>query len=90
MKELARAGHQIMAPLQRKKEAYSGLRKERLQLLEKEAEPFFEAPFGSDPFFSLIENLPSVDLFCHHAATAPITKAPSLMSSRRFKIIPKA
>lgn len=76
VQELTRAGHRVWAPLKQKKEAYTGLRKSRLEWLESCAYVEFDCPFGSDPFFSFLGKLPSLHLFCHHAADVTDYKSP--------------
>lgn len=78
---LVQAGHEVWAPLRQKKEAYSGIRKTRLDLLEKWAHVTFDCPFGSDPFLQLIASLPQIDLVCHHAADVTNYKSPD------FKVV---
>ena len=73
VQELVRSGHEVLAPLRQKKEAYSGLRKARLHVLEQYAETIEEAPFGSDRFLNA---LAPVDLLCHHAAEVTNYKSP--------------
>lgn len=76
VKELARAGYAVSAPLKREKSAYTSLRKTRLEWIETDCQTVENCPFGSKPFFEWIEELPSVDFFCHHAAEVTNYKSP--------------
>lgn len=67
-RELAHAGHDIIAPLLHSSNQYQGTRKARVDILKEVADVTFDCPFGSEAFLSLIHSIPSLDLFCHHAA----------------------
>lgn len=75
-KALAEKGHALYNPLRSQESAYEGLRGERLSSVKSHSTPCFEAPFGSDRFFSFLESLPEIDLFCHHAADVTNYKSP--------------
>jgi UDP-glucose 4-epimerase len=64
---LAEAGHKVTAPLLRAKEAYDGLRGERVALLGKYAEIVWSCAFGDERFVELAARGPW-DRLCHHAA----------------------
>lgn len=76
VKELSKQGHEIIAFVQREKEAYEGGRKERLLQLEQYATLHFNCPFGSENFFKVIDEHTSCDIFCHHAADVTDYKSP--------------
>ncbi len=60
-------GHTVTTPLKSSLEAYSGLRRERIDHLLPHCEVIPDCPYGSDAFLDLIRNRP-FDIFCHHAA----------------------
>jgi nucleoside-diphosphate-sugar epimerase len=63
---LAAAGFEVMAPLLRARDAYEGVRLERVRRLERCAAVTFERPFGSQAL--LRDMRQGVDLLAHHAA----------------------
>lgn len=77
VKELAAAGHRVAAPLLHTKASYTGLRRERVELLEKAATLYEQCPFGSESFLQLIDAEKQWDLLCHHAADVTDYKSPS-------------
>lgn len=76
---LAGQGHQVTTPFFQQAEAYTGLRKERIDFLLKQRNitPFWAAPFGSDSFLQLIEQQGPWDLICHHASDVTNYKSPA-------------
>ena len=66
---LAAAGHRVVAPVQRARVDYSGLRAERVERLASSVEVVFEAPFASRVFSELAGS--DFDLLAHHAADIP-------------------
>lgn len=77
VQELAKGGHEVVAPLRAHYETYSGVRKERIDLLKGICELHFGMSFGSDPFVELVKGEKKWDLFCHHAAEVSGYKSPS-------------
>lgn len=75
VRALVGAGHTVVMPLRREKEAYEGLRKERVELLKPLGERIFRCTFGSDLFLDLVASSPW-DLLCHHAADVTNYKSP--------------
>ncbi len=75
IKELASQGHEITCIFPRAKEAYQGIRKNRLDAVLPRCEPLFSCTFGSDPFLELVESKPW-DILCHHAAEVNHYKSP--------------
>lgn len=67
VKALAAAGHGVVCPITRDLESYTGLRRQRLDLLKPVCRFASNAPFGSDRFISLAR-LEKFDQFCHHGA----------------------
>lgn len=67
VRALIEAGHQVVAPLKRSKDDYSGVRLDRILKISSDADVQFSTPFGSLEFDKLIKN-GSFDLLCHHAA----------------------
>ncbi len=76
VKKLAEKKHLVTSLIQRKKEAYEGLRLERLRQVEKVSNCLFDAPFGSENFLKALQDIPSIDIFCHHAADVTNYKSP--------------
>lgn len=76
VKELARAGHEIYCTFRNSENAYTEIRKERVQLLKDKVHSFFGVEFGTEKFFQLIESIEQIDLFCHHAADVSNYKSP--------------
>lgn len=72
---LADAGHHVVAPLLRAREAYQGLRADRLQRLLDRVEVVFERPFASPGFHDLLAS--GVDVLAHHAADIPGYREPT-------------
>jgi len=73
---LAERGHQVIAPLLHAESAYEGLRRTRIEHLEKISQPIFECAFGSETFLQLLKHQGPFDLFCHHAADVTDYKSP--------------
>jgi nucleoside-diphosphate-sugar epimerase len=70
IRELTRAGHEVVAILRRRGNAYEGLRRMRVEGLQDLCEEIVEeCCFGDDRFLGLIEK-GHWDLLCHHAAEA--------------------
>ena len=68
IKELASAGHEVVATFGRKFEQYpDDLRRKRIALLTEVCRPVFDTSFGDDRFLTLI-NEGNWDLLCHHGA----------------------
>lgn len=68
VKELAQKGFEVISLIKRKRSDYSGLRLDRLLEVEKWSTPVFGCDFGSDLFFQVLNELTTLDIFCHHAA----------------------
>lgn len=66
-RELAAAGHHVVAPLRGAEGSYSGVRAARVRELATCAEIIWSCPFGEEGFLELIANQ-AFDLLCHHAA----------------------
>lgn len=67
VRELARRGHEVVATFTREREAYEGLRAERVRQVCEVAEPRFSCAFGSDELEALVRTR-EWDALCHHAA----------------------
>jgi nucleoside-diphosphate-sugar epimerase len=72
---MAAAGHEVVAPLTREADAYSGLRGERVARLAGSAERVFAAPLDSDRFRDLAR-AGRFDVLAHHAADIPGYRSP--------------
>jgi UDP-glucose 4-epimerase len=69
IRELARAGHDVVATFRKKAEEYpDAVRQQRVKLATGKCRPVFGVSFGDDAFLKLIREQKSFDLLCHHAA----------------------
>ncbi len=73
---LAQAGHQVVAPLKRRREDYAGLRRDRVARLATFAEIVFETPFATPAFLDLLASAGPFDILAHHAADIPGYRSP--------------
>jgi UDP-glucose 4-epimerase len=64
---LAERGVEVVTPLRRALEAYSGVRQSRVQALAKIAEIVPQVEFGSTEFFDIVDHS-HCEILCHHAA----------------------
>ena len=74
-RELAAAGHHVVAPLRGAQGSYEGLRGRRVRELERCAEVVWASPFGETRFLDLIAGQ-GFDLLCHHAARVADYRSP--------------
>lgn len=74
-RELAAAGHQVVAPLRGAQGSYQGLRGWRVAELAKCVEIVWAAPFGEARFLELA-GAGGFDLLCHHAARVTDYRSP--------------
>lgn len=65
---LQAAGFRVIAPLLRDRDAYEGVRRDRVTRLEQVAEVRFGRAFGSDALLADIRSSGGVDVLAHHAA----------------------
>jgi UDP-glucose 4-epimerase len=65
---LAEAGFRVVAPLLRPREAYAGVRRDRIARLEQCARVTFDRPFGSERFLDEFRASGGVEVLAHHAA----------------------
>ncbi|HZO97845.1 MAG TPA: NAD(P)-dependent oxidoreductase [Gaiellaceae bacterium] len=75
VRHLAERGHEVVAALRRDRDAYEGLRAERVSLVGECAETRFGISFGDDAFLELVAGEP-FDVLCHHAAEAADYRSP--------------
>lgn len=76
IKELARAGHEVVAAFHRGLDEYpDDVRRKRVVALTDVCRPIFGMAFGDDRFVELI-NDSQWDLFCHHGADVANYKSP--------------
>lgn len=74
-KALAEAGHEVVAPLLRARDAYSGdIRADRVKRLEGIVKIEAECGFGSDRFMKLVDQ--GFDVLAHHAAQVGDYRSP--------------
>ena len=74
-RELAAAGHQVVAPLRGAEGEYAGVRGERVRALAGDAEIVWECPFGAARFLDFV-GAHDFDLLCHHAARVSDYRSP--------------
>lgn len=72
---LAAAGHDVVCPITRGLENYTGTRRERMEKLQPISRLVADAPFGSTNFIKLA-GAENFDLLCQHAATVTNYKSP--------------
>ncbi len=70
VRQLAAQGHEVVAIFRSQESAYSGIRGQRVAMVQDCATCVFECPFGSERFLRLIDEEERWDLLCHHAAEA--------------------
>lgn len=75
VKALVQNGHEVITTYRLPYEAYTGIRKQRMDQLIKISQPVFEASFGHKSFLAAI-NRTSPNLLCHHAAEVTNYKSP--------------
>ncbi len=75
VKALVAAGHEVVCPITRETTAYTGVRQQRLELLQPLSRLVPQAPFGSKNFRQLAAG-EKFDLLCHHAADVTNYKSP--------------
>jgi UDP-glucose 4-epimerase len=73
-RELAAAGHSVVAPLHGAPGSYSGTRGRRVKLLAEYAEIAWSRAFGDPRFLDLAQS--GFDLLCHHAARVTDYRSP--------------
>jgi nucleoside-diphosphate-sugar epimerase len=69
-RELAAAGHEVVATFRRAPEGYEGLRRSRVEGLLGVVRAAHGVSFGDDAFLALVDREGPFDLLCHHAAEA--------------------
>lgn len=72
---LARAGHEVVCPLRGAPPDYAGVRRQRVERLEKVCCLVPRVSFGTEAFLALTRQS-SWDLLCHHAAEVTNYKSP--------------
>lgn len=82
VKELANKGHQVTAIFRKPFEEYREIRRKRIDNLLPYCETVFNCEFGSQKFLEVIDNVPSWDRFCHHAADVTNYKSPQFNISQ--------
>lgn len=90
-RELSERGHEVVACFQKELSGYTGIRKERIEILLPHVNPIFKVSFGEDPFLQAIERQGAIDLFCHHGAFVTDYKSPafdfaSALSKNTYRI----
>lgn len=81
---LAAAGHEVIATLRRPAQEYSGLRRERIELLRKAGELWEGCEFGSEPFLAMLAKRRGIEVLCHHAATVENYRSPEFDIAAAF------
>lgn len=76
IKELAQAGHAVVATFQSSREGYAGLRKQRVEEILSSCDPVFSCSFGTDKFMDVIRTKGPFTALCHHAADVRDYRSP--------------
>jgi len=77
VRELAGAGHEVVASFRRRPEEYAEQpRGARVELAVKSCRPVYGCAFGDEVFHRLVREQGPWDLLCHHAADATNYKSP--------------
>ena len=79
VRELAAAGHEVVATFRKPAAEYTEVRRRRVAGLEKLCRPVYGSSFGSQEFMELIRTS-RFDLLCHHAADVTNYKSPDFNS----------
>jgi UDP-glucose 4-epimerase len=74
-RELARAGHQVTATFCGRCESYSGIRGQRVAMLNRLVEPIWQVEFGDERFVDAVGGR-AFDVLCHHAAEVTDYRSP--------------
>lgn len=75
---LAANGHEVTATCVRTGvDSYTGVRRRRLELLEREVHVVYGTAFGDDYFLGMLRDEAPYDVICHHGATAADHKSVS-------------
>ena len=74
-RELANAGHEVVATFRRRPEDYDDLRRRRVAMVLDCCRGVFGCAFGGEQFLDLVRR-EAWDLFCHHAADATDYRSP--------------
>ncbi|HHL73061.1 MAG TPA: NAD(P)-dependent oxidoreductase [Bacteroidetes bacterium] len=75
VRELARAGHDVVAVYRRTADEYEGVRRQRIDLAASLCTQIWECSFGDDKFLELIATQ-DWGMLCHHAADVTDYKSP--------------
>ena len=76
VKELAQAGHEVVATFRGSPQSYSSVRKTRVNGLAEICRPVYECEFGGPGFMKLLAHKRRWDVFCHHAADVTNYRSP--------------
>lgn len=77
VRTLSEQGHNVTAAIRGREGSYSGLRKQRLELVRSCSEICWGAAFGTPEFLDLISRRGAFDVLCHHAAVVDDYKNPA-------------
>ena len=76
VKDLADAGHDVVAVFRRQPGGYDGIRRQRVEAVSGLCRPVFGCTFGDNTFLERIAAEDRWDLLCHHAANVTNYKSP--------------
>jgi len=76
VRELAAAGHDVVATFRRTLDGYEGMRAERVAEVARHADTRPGVCFGDDAFLALVSHEGPWDVLCHHAAEVGDYKSP--------------
>lgn len=77
VRELAAAGHEVVATFRRRPEEYGDQpRRRRVEMVVKSCRPLYGCAFGDETFLRVIREGGPWDLLCHHAADVTNYRSP--------------
>jgi UDP-glucose 4-epimerase len=76
IKELVKAGHEVIATFKGRSQDYSDIRKRRVDETINICSCEFDCEFGSERFLALLGKTAGIDLLCHHYADVTNYKSP--------------
>lgn len=76
VRELAAAGHDVVATFRQPPDEYAPLRRRRVTLASRHCRPVHGVSFGDERFLQLIGDQGPWDVYCHHAAEVSNYRSP--------------
>lgn len=85
IQELVNQGHSVTAAIRGQQKSYSGIKKIRIEKLQKICHVVFDCSFGGKNFMDLIKSQSQWDILCHHAADVTDYKSPYFNFSKALE-----